>query len=174
MKKYIIILLTICLSLSMVACSMNNNVSDSVDTDDIKTKQSFYLNAEKVEICVGESKFCFERSEDVTITLSSSYTLPGTFNSGPMQKPVPRPCMMPTASGVRTMPVTACLPAGSVRNWPRMRRFTMWNTPTISISPAVDVSGDLWGSRSSGMGSKAQRMSLGAVRTVQRTVRTAA
>ena len=31
MKKYIIILLTICLSLSMVACSMNNNVSDSVD-----------------------------------------------------------------------------------------------------------------------------------------------
>ena len=65
MKKYIIILLTICLSLSMVACSMNNNVSDSVDTDDIKTKQSFYLNAEKVEICVGESKFCFERSEDV-------------------------------------------------------------------------------------------------------------
>ena len=49
----------------MVACSMNNNVSDSVDTDDIKTKQSFYLNAEKVEICVGESKFCFERSEDV-------------------------------------------------------------------------------------------------------------
>ena len=65
MKKYIIILLTICLSLSMVACSMKNNVSDSVDTDDIKTKQSFYLNAEKVEICVGESKFCFERSEDV-------------------------------------------------------------------------------------------------------------
>ena len=65
MKKYIIILLTICLSLSTVACSMNNNVSDSVDTDDIKTKQSFYLNAEKVEICVGESKFCFERSEDV-------------------------------------------------------------------------------------------------------------
>ena len=65
MKKYTIILLTICLSLSMVACSMNNNVSDSVDTDDIKTKQSFYLNAEKVEICVGESKFCFERSEDV-------------------------------------------------------------------------------------------------------------
>ena len=43
MKKYIIILLTICLSLSMVACSMNNNVSDSVDTDDIKTKQSFYI-----------------------------------------------------------------------------------------------------------------------------------
>ena len=65
MKKYIIILLTICLSLSMVACSMNNNVSDSAETDDIKTKQSFYLNAEKVEICVGESKFCFERSEDV-------------------------------------------------------------------------------------------------------------
>lgn len=65
MKKYIIILLTICLSLSMVACSMKNNVSDSVDTDDIKTKQSFYLNAEKVEICIGESKFCFERSEDV-------------------------------------------------------------------------------------------------------------
>lgn len=65
MKKYIIILLTICLSLSMVACSMNNNVSDSAETDDIKTKQAFYLNAEKVEICIGESKFCFERSEDV-------------------------------------------------------------------------------------------------------------
>ncbi len=65
MKKYIIILLTICLSLSMVACSMNNNVSDSAETDDIKTKQAFYLNAEMVEICIGESKFCFERSEDV-------------------------------------------------------------------------------------------------------------
>lgn len=65
MKKYIIILLTICLSLSMVACSMNNNVSDSAETDDIKTKQAVYLNAEKVEICIGESKFCFERSEDV-------------------------------------------------------------------------------------------------------------
>ena len=65
MKKYIIILLTICLSLSMVACSMNNNVSDSAETDDIKTKQAFYHNAEKVEICIGESKFCFERSEDV-------------------------------------------------------------------------------------------------------------
>lgn len=49
----------------MVACSMNNNVSDSAETDDIKTKQAFYLNAEKVEICIGESKFCFERSEDV-------------------------------------------------------------------------------------------------------------
>ena len=36
------------------------------------------------------------------------------------------------------------------------------------------MSGDLWALRLSGMGSKPQRMSLGAVRTVQRTVRTAA
>ena len=50
----------------------------------------------------------------------------------------------------------------------------MLNTPTTSTSPAADVSGALQGLRSSGMGSKTQRMSLGAVRTVQRTVRTAA
>lgn len=65
MKKYIIIILTICLSLSMVSCSVNNNIADSTETNDVKLKQAFYTNANKIEICVGESRFCFEKAEDV-------------------------------------------------------------------------------------------------------------
>lgn len=64
MKKYTIIILAICLSLFMVACSANN-IPDSKETGDVKMNQTFYTNAEKVEICVGETKFCFEKSEDV-------------------------------------------------------------------------------------------------------------
>ena len=65
MKKYIIIVLTICLSLSMVACSMNNGVSGSTEIDEVNAKQTFYANTQRIEICVGESKFYFDNSEDV-------------------------------------------------------------------------------------------------------------
>ena len=66
MKKYLIIVLTICLSLSMVACNANNGVLEGTETGDVNTKQTFYTNAQKIEICVGESKFYFENPEDVT------------------------------------------------------------------------------------------------------------
>lgn len=64
MKKCLIIVLTIYLSLSMVACNANNGVLEGTETGDIN--QTFYTNAQKIEICVGESKFYFENSEDVT------------------------------------------------------------------------------------------------------------
>lgn len=58
MKKIIMIILEICLSLLMVSCTVKG-------TGETKLNQTFYTDAEKVEIYVGDSKVTFDQPKDV-------------------------------------------------------------------------------------------------------------
>lgn len=65
MKKIIMIILAICLSILMVSCTVSSNISENKGTGETKLNQTFYSDAEKVEIYVGDSKVTFEQPKDV-------------------------------------------------------------------------------------------------------------
>lgn len=65
MKKYILILLVFCFILSIVGCNFYTEFPNIGRKDDIELTQDFFNNVDKLEICVGDSKFLFEKSADV-------------------------------------------------------------------------------------------------------------
>lgn len=65
MKKYILVFLTISFILCLVGCNKNIKISHKEEQGDIKVTQNVYTNIEKVQICIGESKFSFEKPEDI-------------------------------------------------------------------------------------------------------------
>lgn len=64
MKKYICVCLIVCVALVCFGCKADN-ISEVQGESDEKMNSTFYSNAEKIEIHIGETKFTFEDEKEI-------------------------------------------------------------------------------------------------------------